>query len=207
MELATVKIMTENMPPLHDRLPEMEGAVIELCHAAMWVALGKQTQLSRTGFSIVFIPSLRAGRADLSGDPDQAIAQLARAGLNVRNVTQEQLDGYRVWRCDLDDARSVNGARILITRKFGHFVRMSAGLEVHEPHVRVSLIDGLGEEIGGGIVKCREQWEPDKICRAGMLGAYCWYPDYDAINLVIERLRRDHPRYAAAPIIDNNKKG
>lgn len=206
MTLETVKKLIKSIPNA-ERQIEQEDAVIELCHAAMWAALGEQTQLSRSAFSIVFIPELRAGRADLSDDPVRAIAQLEHAGLDVQRVTQIQLDGYRAWRNSTNAARSVNDARILITRKFPRFVRMSAGLEVHEPHVRVSLIDGLGQTIGEDCIRCRDQWEPETRNLIGGLGAMCSYPDYDAINRFIDRLRRDHPRYANATVIDNNQKG
>lgn len=206
MELSDAKALAAD-PASVVGYSEPEMAILDLCHAAMWAALGQQTQLSRTGFCVVFIPPLRAGRADLSGDPKRALAQMAHAHLDVQGVTQAQWDGYHAWRSKQDDDKAVQQARILVSRKFGHFVRMSAGLQVHEPHVSVNLINGLGECEDFANVRCRDVWEPETRNLIGSLGAMCSYPDYDAIDVEIARMRHEHPRYASVPVIDNHRKG
>ena len=204
MELDTIKELAVNMPPFGVATPEQESAVLELCHAAMWLAIGKQTQLSRSGFSVVFVPEHRQHRADLSGEPVRALHQVQSAGIDVQSVNESQLAAYRSWREQLDLDRQVGWARVRISRKFSEPYRGSTGS--CGVFVRVSLIDGLGNCVDAERIESLSNWEPNAKNQIGGLGAAVSSPNYAAIERVISRWQQEHPEYSKSTVVDNNSK-
>lgn len=167
--------------------------------AAMFAALGQQTKLSRSGYSIVF-KDPQLGQNDLSGDQATAEQQLRAAGLEPDQVTPEQIRAYCDWRDTLYQARKIGQAKIIITRTY----LMRRGREI-VPANRVFIRDGWSNEIDRIEVYCREYHDSTALNRHGYMGAFCHAPDYDAIDEAITALRYRNLLYAAATVQDNNK--
>lgn len=174
----------------------MNTDITTTIQAAMFAALGSKTKFSRSGNSIVFVtPAL--GRHDLSELRDEfAIAQCEAAGIDIAAVTPAQIEAYQAWHSDMYETRRIAEARILVTRPF----RLDSGRSAN----RVSLIDGWGEQLGSFAVPMIDRWEPDALNRIGTPGAFCFYPDADAIQRAVDLLRREHPEFAAAAVQNNN---
>lgn len=167
-------------------------------YAAMFRALGRETRLSRSGYSITFAHDT-LGRRDLSSNEEMAAAQLHAAGIELDSITDADVQAYRAWYEPLHESRRIGQARFLITRKFA----MERGDEL-VPCNRVSLIDGWGELVASVNLMCREHYDPDAINRIGGRGAVCSSPDYPHIQARIDEMRQEHPEFVEAPVVDNN---
>lgn len=181
---------------------EHDDDVMALFHAAMFASLGDKTQLSRSGFNIVFKPEFRTGKADLSQIQQFAKQQLNHAGIDYHGVTQAQFDAYVSWRIALDEQRRKAGARILITGRFTAFD--GGGYGSCSPFNAVKFIDGLGELVAREQVQCLSKYDPEAINQIHQKGAFRSVPNYDEIDTIIARLRIEHPLFADVAIDDNN---
>lgn len=172
---------------------------ITIIRAAMFAAIGQQTKISRSGYSLVFVEP-QCGRNDLSGDEATAERQALSAGLDLGSVTPEQISAYQQWCASIYQERRINDARIQITRPH----REQFGSEL-APVNSVRLIDGWGEMVDFASIKMTEFWSSEATNRLGERGAYCHRPDVERIEQFIETLRARHPEFASARVQDNNQ--
>lgn len=184
---------------------DAQATEIHRMAAAMFAALGDKTELSASGHSVIFKPEHRLGRADLSGNPDVARQQLEHAGIDPDAVTDEQINAYSNWFDEMYETRRVADARIVITAKFNE--PYSGGMGACGVFNRVRLIDGWGNSVDSARVECKSEMCQDVINRIGLPGAVVARPDYDSIEEVIARMRRDRPEFAETPVHDNNTEG
>lgn len=168
--------------------------------AAMFAAIGKQTRLSRNGYSIVFA-SPQCGRSDLSSDELLAERQAHAAGLNLANVTDEQVFAYQKWYERMYHDRRINQARIQITRPYSE-VRGHQLVRVNG----VRLMDGWGEMVDWRVVDMDEYHDPEATNRIGSQGAYRTRPNYAGIDRCVSELINNHREYAGARVQDNNRR-
>lgn len=173
---------------------EVEQAVLCLLHAAMYRHLGRETQVSRSGHSIVFAPAYRQGRADLSGMLPVALRQLQAAGIDWSSVSMDELLGYHAWHSNNVHQQAVGNAYILITRKFNEAYSGSTGAASNFNNVR--LVNGLGYLVDNCRIECRSVSDP---------AGYSCEPNYEVIEQTIADFRQRHQLYRDAPVRDNNK--
>lgn len=175
---------------------------LERCAAAMYFALGKQTKLSKSGFEPIFTAGYHTGRVDLSGIPCNAMAQIAYAGLNIKDLTESQMDEYRAWRQAIESRKAARDARIIVTRPFSE--PYSGSMGSCGVFVRVSLVDGLGRDIESRRVECLSVFDPEAVNNMHGKGAFVSRLDNAAIDRVIGELRRKHPVFTCAAVQNNN---
>lgn len=173
---------------------EVEQAVLCLLHAAMYRRLGHETQVSRSGHSIVFAPAFRQGRADLSGMIPVALLQLQAAGIDWSSVSMDELLAYHEWHTSNLNQKAVGSAYILITRKFNETYSGSTGAASNFNNVR--LVNGLGYLVDNCRIECRSVSAP---------AGYICEPNYEVIEQTIAEFRQRHPLYREAEVRDNNK--
>lgn len=178
-----------------------ESDVLTSMNAAMFAAIGNKTELSASGHSVIFKPEYRLGRADLSGDPEVARRQLEHAGIDLKVVTEEQVNAYSNWFDEMYEARRIADARIVITAKFNE--PYSGGQGSCGFFNRVRLIDGWGKLVDAARVECLSVWDDEATNRLGQSGAVRALPDGPGIDAAIARLRHDHPDLADAQVQDN----
>ena len=180
--------------------PAVEDFAITVFRAAMHREIGKKTQLSRSGFSVVFMPECRlGGRADLSEMAFLAKRQIEHAGIDWRSVSEADVQAYCEWRSSLDHEREVGHARFQVTRIFNEPYNGMMGSCGY--FVRVRLIGGLGEVVESVRIECKDRWEPETINSIGGKGAVAHYPNKAAINRAISAMRKEFPLYAKAPVV------
>jgi len=154
-------------------------------HAAMFKHLGDKTKISRVGHAIIFTtPQL--GRHDLSDNHNIAAAQLAAAGIDVDDVTPDDITLYESWYDKMYQQHKILNAHIRITRPFTY----QEGKWL-KPARRVSLIDGWGNLLDMALITV-DQGEAVRDAE---------------IDAAIEKFRTRHPLYAHAPISDGRQEG
>lgn len=183
---------------------DTEDEIYNLLGAALFSTIGTKAKISRSGFSVIFTQEFAMNRSDLSSDITQAKRQLEYAGIDINQVTQQQIDEYVSWRKDMDKEKAEKHARILITRKTCEPFKGSTGNCGVFNYLK--FIDGFGKIVYETRIECCEYYDPQATNQIRGKGAYCYRPDYETIEQEIERLKTEYPYFSQATLTDNNKK-
>ncbi|NKA06373.1 hypothetical protein GO307_04650 [Ralstonia solanacearum] len=182
------------------RLTETEGlALHEVLTAAMFKCLGRQTKISRSGFSIVLADRSAYHRSDLPEEPATALAFLDANGIATTSISDADVEAYRAWWKPVYHARRTGQAKFLITAPFN----MERGRET-VPANRVALIDGWGEAVAERVVLRQERYGRDAINVMGEAGAYYTVQDVATVERHIREMREAHPEFATVHTQDND---
>ncbi|AXV99231.1 hypothetical protein CJO80_27135 (plasmid) [Ralstonia solanacearum] len=174
-------------------------ALHEALSAAMFRCLGRQTKISRSGYSIVLAERTASHRSDLPGEPVSALAWLDEAGIATTGITVADVDAYRAWWTPVYQARRIGQAKFLITAPF----TVTRGREL-VPANRVALIDGWCEAIAERIVRRPGRYSRDAVNTMGEAGAYYTVQNVAAVERHIETMRRRYPEFAGACVQNND---
>ncbi len=92
----------------------------ERVQCAMWLALGRQTSMSRSGSEVVFSASARkvTGCSSASTEYGIALQQLTSVGIGIESITAQSIEAFRAWKEQRSEMLRQMRQRIIVTREY-----------------------------------------------------------------------------------------
>ncbi len=179
----TLKEISITKSQKDNRKTPFHSDIMKLLHTAMWKAIGNQTKLSRTQFTVVFAEPWATEGPCLSTNTKIAINQVEAAGIPYESITEGDIRAYLDWRESKDWEKDIGKAKIMISRPF------KDDSDINKEFVRVALKDGHENRLTSIKVACHHR---------GV--------DYEGVFSAIRSIASEFPEYKNASVIDNNQK-
>jgi len=172
--------------------------------AAMYATIGLKTDISQDGYDIIFLPGYRKNGPRLSRCHATARSQLLYAGIDPYVVNEGAIRAYTIWYDAMYEARRIADATITLSSIFKAPRQGTSGVLGY--YNRVTLADGWGQCIESSRIECLDLDGKTLPVGVGYTGAYRRYINRAGIKEAILRIRRIHPEFAEARIVDRNSK-
>ena len=96
MNIEDTKSLASNLPSFTAITATQEISIRGLCETALWLAQGRHANFDTDRRSLL----LNANQP-LSNEPGRALKQLSIAGIDIHQVTEQQLQDYLWWRINM----------------------------------------------------------------------------------------------------------